>query len=49
MLHNIHGVIELRPQVYREKEWPIPREPRTIEVATVPVTWGQFAPPHSVH
>ena len=34
-LNNIRDAIDLCLQVYREKGWPIPSEPRAIEVATV--------------
>jgi predicted RNase H-like HicB family nuclease len=37
VLDNIRDAMELCLQVYREKGWPIPREPRSIEVATVQI------------
>ena len=36
-LDNIRDAIGLCLEVYREKGWSIPSEPRTVEVATVRV------------
>ena len=36
-LDNIRDAIDLCLQVYREKRWPIPTEPRAIEITTVHV------------